>query len=401
MEPVSYAEDLGVVRAQLDEKRVIEAVQGAIRTPSVFGSEAEVADYFADLMRNAGYTSVETQEVQEGRPNVIGEIDTGREGPRLVLQGHMDTVPVGEHPEPFSGEIRDGAIWGRGASDMKGPLATAVMAVELARKAYPDLAGRVAVIGTVDEESEKRGIFDVVDRGFEADFGICVEPTDLRVAIAQKGCVSARVTTRGVAAHGANPHMGVNAIAKMADVIKAIEGASLPTVDIPGVGEVSGTYNVGVISGGQMFFIVPDHCSIWVDRRTVPGETQDDALQVLAELVHSVDPDAEVVAARQDWNWERIQSRGIGSCSVPMDSAVVQAVLHGIETVSGAAPVLHVQNAWCETDFLVNDLGIPTVNFGPGKMELAHTSNEHIEIQSVIDGVQALAIAIGDVCRSC
>jgi succinyl-diaminopimelate desuccinylase len=389
----------GAVHSHLDQQKVIGAVQSAIRVPSVFGEESAVSDFFADLMREAGFSSVEQREAAPGRPNAIGTLDTGRPGPHVVLQGHMDTVPVGEHPEPFSGAIRDGAIHGRGASDMKGPLATAVMAVELAQRAYPDLAGRCSVICTVDEESEKRGIFEVVDHGFEADFGICVEPTDLRVAIAQKGCLSARVTTHGRAAHGANPEMGENAIGKMADVIKAIESAPLPTQTIPGVGEIRATCNVGVISGGQMFFIVPDRCSIWVDRRTVPSESLADALRELQELVHAVDPQAEVVAERQDWSWQRIQGRGIGSAAVDPDSPVVQAVVAGIESVSGRPATMHVQNAWCETDFLVNDLKIPTVNFGPGKMELAHTSTEHIEIQSVIDGVQALALAIGSLCR--
>lgn len=386
------------VKRHLDEDRVIRAVQDSIRVPSVFGTESAIAAFFAELMRSVGFSTVEQREAAPGRPNVIGTLDTGRPGPHLVLQGHMDTVPVGEHPEPFSAEIRDGAIHGRGASDMKGPLATAVMAVELAQRAHADLAGRCTVVCTVDEESEKRGIFEVVDHGLEADFGICVEPTDLRVAIAQKGCLSARVTTHGVAAHGANPHMGVNAIGKMADVVKAIETAVLPKVDIPGVGEVSATYNVGVIDGGQMFFIVPDRCSVWVDRRTVPGESLQEALKELARLVHAIDPDAEVLAERQDWQWERIQQRGIGSCSVDLDSPVVRAVVAGIESVSGQPATMHVQNAWCETDFLVNDLKIPTVNFGPGQMELAHTSTEHIEVASVLSGVQALALAIGALC---
>jgi acetylornithine deacetylase/succinyl-diaminopimelate desuccinylase-like protein len=310
----------------------------------------------------------------------------------------MDTVPPGEHPEPFSGAVHDGAIWGRGASDMKGPLVAAILAVETARRAYGGLCGRVVVAATVDEESEKRGMFALVDRGLDADFGICVEPTDLRVAVAQKGCVSLRVTTSGVAAHGANPDQGVNAIRKIARIVEAIESATLPAVDVTGVGPVSGTYNVGVIEGGQMFFIVPDRAAIWVDRRTVPHETQEEALAGLRELVRSVDPDADVEVDRQDWSWPRIRERGIGSCSVDVDSPIVRAVVDSMTQASGRPAELHVQTAWCETDFLVNDLGIPTVNFGPGRMELAHTSTEHIEVDSLLTGVEALALAICTIC---
>ena len=381
----------------IDPDRCTAAVQEAIRIPSVFGDEQAVGEYLAELMRDAGMTEVELQEVQPGRSNVIGTLDTGRPGPTLVLQGHMDTVPPGDHPEPFSGAIHDGAIWGRGTSDMKGPLVAAILAVEAARREN-ELSGRVIVVATVDEESEKRGMFGIVDRGLEADFGICVEPTDLRVAVAQKGCVSLRVSTTGVAAHGANPDQGVNAIRKLARIVEAIEAAELPTVEVPGVGPVKGTYNVGVIEGGQMFFIVPDHAAIWVDRRTVPGETQDEALEALRELVHAVDPDADVQVDRQDWSWPRIRERGIGSCSVDRESPIVRAVVDGVARATRRPAELHVQMAWCETDFLVNDLGIPTVNLGPGRMELAHTSTEHIAVDSLLAGVEALGRAIGSIC---
>jgi len=365
----------------------------------VFGDEAAIGEYLAGLMQELGFTDVELQSVAPGRANVIGTIDTGRTGPTLVMQGHMDTVPPGEHPEPFSGAIHDGAIWGRGTSDMKGPLVAAILASAAAAGSGEPLAGRLVIAGTVDEESEKRGMFALVDRGLDADFGICVEPTNLRVAIAQKGCVSMRVTTTGVAAHGANPSEGVNAIRKMAAIIEAIEAATLPTLDVAGVGPVTGTYNVGVIAGGQMFFIVPDRCSIWVDRRTVPGETQAGALAGLRELVRTVDPDAEVVVDRQDWSWPRIRERGIGSCSVDRESPVVRAVVDAVGQASGQPAELYVQTAWCETDFLVNDLDIPTVNVGPGRMELAHTSTEHIEISSLLTGIEALALAASEICR--
>jgi succinyl-diaminopimelate desuccinylase len=383
-------------RRALDAERAIVAVQEAIRIPSVFGDEERIGRYLADLMRDCGFTKVEFQEVAPGRSNVIGELDTGRPGPTVVLQGHMDTVPEGAHPEAFAGTLRDDRIWGRGTSDMKGPVVAAILAVSLARK-DEQLRGRCIVVATVDEESEKRGMFGIVDRGLVADFGICVEPTDLRVAIAQKGCVSIRVTTKGKAAHGANPHMGINAIAKMANVIAAIEAAPRPSIEVAGVGPVAGTYNIGVIAGGEMFFIVPDTCDIWVDRRTVPGESQAGALAELEALVHAVVPDALVVADRQDWTWERIRARGIGSCSVPVDSPIVGAVAAGVRSVTGHEPEYIVQNAWCETDFLVNDLGIPTVNFGPGRMELAHTSDEHIEVASLLEGIEILADALVEV----
>jgi len=386
------------VRSALDKELALRAVQDAIKIPSVFGEEEEIGKYLAGLMRDVGLEEVVFQEVQEKRANVIGNLGGGNPGPTLVLQGHMDTVPPGAHPEPFSGSLRDGRIWGRGASDMKGPLVAAILAVGVARRIVPEFYGSCVVAATVDEESEKRGIFALTDRGLEADFGICVEPTDLRVAIAQKGCLSIRVTTHGVAAHGATPERGVNAIEKMAEVIGGIRNARVPIAEVPRVGQIRGTYNIGVIEGGQMFFIVPDRCSIWVDRRTVPGETQEAAVQSLRQLVLAICPEAEVVLERQDWKWERIQRRGIRSCFIAPESRIVRTVADSVECVTGQRAEYHVQNAWCETDFLINDLDIPTVNFGPGKMELAHTSNEHIEVESLLRGIETLAMTIISIC---
>jgi len=385
---------LAAVRGALDQEQAIVAVQRAIQVPSVFGSEGQVGEYLVRLMQELSFTRIERQEVQPNRFNVVGTLDTGRPGPTVVLQGHMDTIAPGNHPEAFAGTVRDGRIWGRGTSDMKGPVVAAILAVDVARRADHNIGGKYIVAATVDEESEKRGAFALVEHRLVADFGICVEPTDLRLAIAQKGCVSMRVTTHGLAAHGANPHLGVNAIRKMANVIEAISEAALPEVTLPQVGIVKGTYSIGVVEGGHMFFIVPDRCSIWVDRRTVPSESQDEALQRLRETVAAVDDDAEVVVERQDWHWDKIQERGIGSCAVDPNSPIVRWVADAVQLVTGKPPEYYVQNAWCETDFLVNDLGIPTINFGPGKMELAHTSDEHIDIDSLIQGIETLALTL-------
>lgn len=384
----------------LNGDEAVDAVQRALQINSVFGQEKEIGDYFSDLMKSQAIEDVQLHEVQEDRSNVIGTLHGAGTGPTLILQGHIDTVPPGNHPEPFSGEVRDGRIWGRGASDMKGPVVAAVLAVGLANRVAGPLRGTCVVAATVDEESEKRGMFDLVDRGVRADFGINVEPTDLRVAIAQKGCISLRVTTHGIAAHGANPSLGKNAIHEMSKLVHAIQTAELPSAEIPGVGTVRGTYNVGVIEGGEMFFIVPDTCSIWVDRRTLPGESQEDALEGLKSLIAREGIEAKVSVDRQDWKWERIRKRGINSCSVDLDSRVVRSVCSSIRRELSREPEYHLQTAWCETDFLVNDLGIPTVNFGPGRMELAHTSEEHIEIGSLREGIAVLARTIAEICGS-
>jgi acetylornithine deacetylase/succinyl-diaminopimelate desuccinylase-like protein len=149
-----------------------------------------------------------------------------------------------------------------------------------------------------------------------------------------------------------------------------------------------------------MFFIVPDECHIWVDCRTIPGESQATAVQALERIVGTLRTedlavDAEVTVERQDWKWPRIIDRGIGSCSVDIRHPVVQAVAKAYTQIIERQPQYIVQNAWCETDFLINDLRIPAVNFGPGQMELAHIAQEHIDIEQFYRGIEVLALSLG------
>ena len=385
------------VRDVLNLNSAVELICGAIRIPSLSGHERAVARYFAAEMQNRGLTT-EIQRVAEDSDNVIGRLIGDEPGPRLMFQGHIDTVPEYGHVDAFSGVVREDRIYGRGACDMKGPLAAAIEAVALVKKLGVSLRGEVIVACTADEESQKTGVVRLLDSGITADMAISVEPTDLRVALGQKGCASIRVTTSGEAGHGSRPEGKVNAIRSMASVIAALDGMAPQIRDFPAIGSVRSTNNVGVISGGRMFMVVPDRCDIWIDHRMLPGVSQEEVLERFRQLAISIGEregfPVEVALDRQDWSWPRLIQRGLKGTMISPDEPVVRSLSEAFRTVLGAEPAFCMQDAWCETDFLVNDAGIPTVNFGPGRMELAHSASEHIEIEQIGHAIEIYALVI-------
>lgn len=385
------------VASLVDLEAAIALVRGAIRIPSVSGQERAVGSYFADRIRERGL-SAEVQEVGPDSVNVIGRLTGGNAGPRLMFQGHIDTVPDYGYAEAFSGTVRDGKIYGRGACDMKGPLAAVVEAAGLVRKLGVPLHGELIIACTADEESQKTGIVRLLESGITADMAVSVEPTDMRIALAQKGCASIRVTTFGEAGHGSRPDGKANAIRAMASVIAGLDQMAPEMREIPGIGSVRTTNNIGVVSGGRMFMVVPDRCDIWIDHRMLPGVSQEHALRRFREFIGALGEregfPVEVILDRQDWDSPRLIARGLKGTMISPEQPVVRSLSAACRQVFGTEPRYCMQDAWCETDFLVNDAGIPTVNCGPGKMELAHSADEHIETAQIAQAIEIYALMI-------
>ncbi|MCC7107100.1 MAG: M20 family metallopeptidase, partial [Chloroflexi bacterium] len=367
------------------------------------GEEAAVAAFIARMLADAGLEA-EVYEADANRPNVVARLRGAEPGPTLLFQGHTDTIPVYGMPEPFSGRVENGAIHGRGACDMKGPLAAALCALLAAHEEGLVRRGELIVACTIDEEHEKRGIAALVQRGIRADFGVCCEPTGLRIAIGQKGALAVRVTTHGRATHGSTPERGVNAVVNMAKAILAVQTIELPTAEVVGVGRVAGTLNVGIVQGGYSHMVVPDTCRIWVDRRLAPGETPEQALAAISvalETLQRDDPsfEFEVDVDPPGYTWPPAVRHGTNGTLIEASASIVQLAGAAHTAVRGAGAPLAVMNAWTEADFLVNDAGIPTVIFGPGRLELAHSATERIEVEELVAGAtiyrEMIARALG------
>ena len=358
-----------------------------VRTPSHPGvdrQEEAVAKLLAVWLQARGVECV-LDEAAPGRPNLIARVRGRKAGRTLMLCGHTDTVPLndGDPGVGFSGEIRDGRLWGRGACDMKGALA-AMASVMAALAGDPALAGEVVFAAVADEEMQSLGAERLVASGLRADGAIVGEPTGNRVALGHKGLEWIEVGFGGRAAHGGRPEAGINAIAAASrfaclvvdDLRPALSGRPHPQLGPP-------TINLGTIHGGDQPSTVAAACAIQLDRRTVPGESYG---SVIAELQALLD---RVVAATPGLTTSiRRVPGGMNSLEhlpaiLEPDHALARAVEAARRAVTGRNDEPTVFPAWTDASLLTNFAAIPCVVLGPGDLALAHTPRESVPLAEV------------------
>ncbi len=366
---------------------VIELTQALVRIPSVnpdgdpgtaHTGEKECAEFVARFLEHSGAEAF-LDEVQPGRPNVIGRypsqpLPDGRKKPRIVFGPHTDTVGVGGMViDPFGGEVRDGRVWGRGASDTKGPMATMLWALHELRHEIPALPVEVHFAGFMSEESAQLGSQHFAQTHGPYDFAIIAEPTDLKTVFRHKGCVWADVHTSGVAAHGATPERGENAIVKMARLITALEDEFRDLLAEAGGADAwlgCSTLNIGIIHGGTRSNIVPEACVLRLDMRTTPGlQKHGGALALVRDFIARHDPSASVTVTTEAFPLD----------TDPDDPFVKKLVSCGA-ALTGAP--------WfCDAAFLAA-AGTPSVAVGPGSIAQAHTKDEFISVADLENGVR-------------
>ena len=366
---------------------VVELAQELVRIPSVnpdgdpgistdATGEGECAAYVARFLEAAGAEAF-LDEVLPGRPNVIGRFPSlpaadGKPKPRLLFAPHTDTVSVaGMTIDPFGGDLRDGRLWGRGASDTKGPMAAMLWALWELREQSPALPVEVHFAGFMSEESHQLGSRHFARHHPPYDLALVGEPTELRVVHTHKGCLWIDVHTHGRAAHGACPELGENAIVKMARLVEALDGGFRARL-----AELSGhsdylspsTVNLGMIQGGTRSNIVADRCTLRLDIRTTPGlEAHGGAAAILRDFVRSVDPAATVDEAAP-----------VLALDTDPSHPLIQALLASGTSLSGAP--------WfCDAVFLAQ-AGTPAVAIGPGSIAQAHTKDEFIAVSDLEAG---------------
>ncbi len=350
---------------------VTELLQELIRIPSVnpdgdpgtpHVGEKEIADYLADFLSKLG-ARVELPEVLAGRPNVVARFPSNRAvKPKLLLAPHTDTVSVGGMTiEPFGGELRDGKIHGRGASDTKGSIAAMLWALRESR--LDDLSHEIWFAGLMGEEAGLHGSRDLAGRE-KFDFVIVGEPTSLQIVNATKGSAWLTLRTSGKAVHASMPDEGDNAIYKMADVLRCIRDEIAPSLrsqSHPILG--SPTISAGTIRGGTKSNIVPDACEVSVDLRTIPGQELE---PVLAKL-RAACPELEVAI------WE----------AKPMLTEAEHPVIRSLESCGAA----RVGAPWFCDAAVFGETGVPSVAVGPGSIEQAHTKDEFMAVADLEAGV--------------
>ncbi|MGQ0549469.1 MAG: M20/M25/M40 family metallo-hydrolase [Armatimonadota bacterium] len=348
--------------------------------PDGRGEEA-IARLIAEECRAAGMDA-RLDEVVAGRYNVVARISGPRSGRRLMLNGHTDTVGVAGMRDPFGGRADGGRLYGRGAYDMKGSLAAMIEAGRLvARHGLP--AGELVLAFVIDEEYESLGTTDLLRRE-RADAAIVTEPTGLDLCLAHRGFVWARIETLGRAAHGSRYADGDDAIIRMGHVLTALDRLDreeLPRRTHPLLGRAS--IHASTIGGGLGLSTYPDRCLLQVERRTLPGETDDD----IAGELHRIAAEAARASPGLMGLVEILLSRP--PFEIAPDAPIVRALMESTIAVRGRSPRFVGELPWFDAA-LLGAAGIPTAMFGPVGAG-AHAAEEWVELASVVTCAQVLA----------
>jgi acetylornithine deacetylase/succinyl-diaminopimelate desuccinylase family protein len=351
--------------------------------------ESKIADFVGAWLAAEGL-SVQVVEPVPGRKSVIGVLAGKGGGTSLMLNAHMDTVGAGGMSDAFVPVVRDGRIYGRGAYDMKGSLAAIMLVAREAKKLA--LRGDVIIAAVADEEVASLGTEAVLQR-LEADAAIVTEPTELRLCLAHKGFAWFEVETRGVAAHGSRPDLGVDAVAHMGRILTGV--LELDRSLRAGKKHLllgTGTVHASLIEGGQEWSTYPARCVVKVERRTVPGEDGESALRELEKVIAAArakDPELDAsVRLLMERPWSQLGA----------DSFVTEAVESAASDVLGRAPEVIGAAYWMDMA-LSNAVGVPTVAFGPSG-EGAHADIEWVDIASLETCVHVYLGAVEKLCGS-
>ena len=373
----------------VDPDEVLRYARALIAAPSENpgGTEEEAVEVAKGILAAIGADSRVVRS-EEGRPSLVARVGSG-DRPRLAWNGHLDTVPAGDlsqwSTDPFGGEVVDGRLVGRGACDMKGPIASALGAVAAIHRAGLELAGTLDLHLVADEEHAGiHGTKVLLEEGLvDQDAAVVGEPTEMEIALAERGGAWVVAVARGKGAHGSTPHLGVNAIVSMSRFVLRLPEV-LPDRTHPLTGPP--TVNVALVAGGSAPNVVPDRCEVDIDRRIVPGEDDREAvLEPFRRLVAEIaaeDPDVDIDIGLRDW---------VEAAETTGDSAIASRSRDAIAAETGAEPPITGFTGITDARYYINDAKIPTVILGPGTLKVAHMPDESIGVDELVTGARAYA----------
>jgi acetylornithine deacetylase/succinyl-diaminopimelate desuccinylase family protein len=395
---------LAKVSAQLDEEEVVGLVSDLIAIPSYPGiekQETKVAEFIHDLFIKEGIPS-ELIHVKDGRKNVTATLKGQGAGKTLLLTGHTDTVPPYDMKDALIAKRHEDKLIGRGSVDMKGPLACMIMAMIALKRAGIKLGGDLKFAGVIDEEEKSLGTIDLLEKGLKADGAVVGEPSNSDICLAHRGLEWLEFEFIGKAVHGGKQKEGINAIVKASNFIQLMEEKIIPKLD-KRIHPVTGTstMNYGTISGGTQPSTVPGSCTLTIDRRWIPGEKYEKILQeyeeALAEL-KAKDPQfkgnmnvMDVSVMKEGYIHEAMEIED----NHPLVTALVQAS----EIAAGRTPEKTFFPAWSDGGLLDSYGDVPTIVFGPGDLEVAHSKDEFITIKQLVPAALTYALTACLFCR--
>jgi acetylornithine deacetylase len=340
-----------------------------------------------------------------GRPNVVGVLRTDGGGRSLILNGHIDTVEIGDEDAwtvpPLGATVSDGRLFGRGACDMKGGVVANLFALRALRSAGFEPAGDVIVESTIAEEDGGAGALAAVLRGYVADGALISEPTDLAIVVAQGGSLMFRLTVPGLSAHACVRDEGVSAVEKFAYLHRGLldfEARRNREIAHPLYAGMMNKVpiNIGTVSAGAWPSSVPESLVAEGRAGLVPGETLEGFKRQLAEEIATL-------ASADRWLRDhppRIEWREgqFAPADVAVDVPLVQTLRGAWQRTHGAVARVEAVTYGADMRHLVLVGGTPCVMFGAGDVRLAHAPNESIPLDDLFTAVTTTAVFIADWC---
>jgi len=354
-----------------------------------------VAERIVQEMKKLGFADVRTDPIG----NVVGRIGPAQ-GPTLMLNAHMDTVRVSAREswtrDPFEAEVDKGVLYGLGSCDMKGGLAAMIYGAKLLRDAQVPLKGGLVVACVVqEEECEGLGTRVLMEQtGLRPDWVVLGEPTNLNVSRGQRGRLEMRLVAHGRSAHAASPQLGENAIYIAARLIFGLEllAEQLGEDEFLGAGTLAVT-DISSSAGSRN--AVPDRCALIIDRRLTLGENETKALSEVQRVIarEGVDAEVEVTAyqANSYTGYECRVRQFYPAWVIASDHPFVEATVRAAQAQLKRRPGITRWGFSTEGVYTAGEASIPTVGFGPGQEELAHTADEHIQLEDVYSAAAVYA----------
>lgn len=409
----------------IEENRttIISFLQDLIRIPSITGNEGPIQEFIAQELGEMGLdidvfvppleelrkhpAFVEPPQDYEGRPNVVGTLKGDGGGKSLLLNGHVDVIPGGDPASwvhgYWSGDVEDGKLYGRGASDMKSGLAAMTMAVKAVVESGIKLKGDVILEYVVDEELTGNGTLACVMKGYEADAGICCESSSMCVQPASIGRMWFEIKVKGKAAGIQRRWEGVNAIDKgylVTQIVAEFEKIRVARLSHPLYPNTLGAIPcmVGAMESGSYHSAFPDSCLLKGSIATLPGE---DNAAVKAEFIEFL----RDKVAGDPWlrdNPPEVVFTGYFAepSEIPVNDSIVQTLCKTFTKILGTEPVISGREGAADIRFMNSDNNTPTVIFGPGMTEQMHANNEWVKVENLIRSTKVLAHTVLEWCET-
>ncbi len=378
--------------AQSYEKDMVRFLRDLVAIPAESSHEGPVIQRIRQEMEAVGFDEVRVDPMG----NVLGRIGSGKK--IVMMDAHTDTVGIGDPKEwgwdPYRGKVEDGFIYGRGASDQRGGMASMVYGGKIIKQLGLTGDYTLYVVGSVQEEDcdGLPWVYILKEDGIRADCVVLTEPTNLRVYRGHRGRMEIEVHLRGRSCHASAPERGDNPVYKMAQLVHEVEELNKRLHTDPFLGK--GTVAVTEIrSLSPSLCAVPGACSIHLDRRLTAGETKESAVEEVKALPGAKGAEVEIL---------RYEQPSYTGLTYPMEKyyptwvleenhPLVQAAVETYQGLHGKAPVV---DKWTFSTNGVGSMGImgvPSIGFGPGEEDVAHSVNERIPIRHLVEAAQFYA----------